>query len=246
VPAALYAFLDASVLYPVSLRNLLMRLALAGVYHAKWSAHVHEEWIRAVLRDHPGLSIDRLHEIRAAMDRHAEDSLVTGYEALIPAMQLPDPNDRHVLAAAVVARADVIVTPLGHRANESRQNMRRHLRIFASWVFAFAKGSVAPQNPGDSNRHCARTRRDADSAGDGNQRESAQVFSEGFALVETHHPHLSILQQFVRTDDLNKVFSAAVLQATADIRPDIEVMPGRVRTVYRRFSRAKQRWRIMR
>ena len=104
------AFLDASVLYPVSLRNLLMRLTLRGLFQARWSAHVHEEWIRAVLRDHPGLPAERLRQLRDAMDRHAEDSLVTGYEDLIAALTLPDPNDRHVLAAAIVGRADVIVT----------------------------------------------------------------------------------------------------------------------------------------
>ena len=104
------AFLDASVLYPVSLRNLLMRLTLGGLYQARWSAHVHEEWIEAVLRDRPDLPAARLHELRAAMDERAGDSLVTGYGTLIESLTLPDPNDRHVLAAAIVARADVIVT----------------------------------------------------------------------------------------------------------------------------------------
>jgi predicted nucleic acid-binding protein len=104
------AFLDASVLYPVSLRNLLMRLTLAGLFQARWSAHVHDEWIRSVLRDHPHIPPARLHALRAAMDDQAEDSLVVGYEPLIESLHLPDPDDRHVLAAAIVARADVIVT----------------------------------------------------------------------------------------------------------------------------------------
>jgi hypothetical protein len=104
------AFLDASVLYPVSLRNLLMRLTLDGLYQARWSASVHEEWIRAVLRDHPHIPPSRLREMRDAMDDRAEDSLVTGYETLIDSLTLPDPNDRHVLAAAITAHADVIVT----------------------------------------------------------------------------------------------------------------------------------------
>lgn len=106
----LCAFLDASVLYPVSLRNLLMRLTIDDLYQARWSAHVHEEWIRSVVRDKPHLSIAQLQAVRDGMDAHAEDALVTGYEHLIPTLTLPDPDDRHVLAAAIVGEASVIVT----------------------------------------------------------------------------------------------------------------------------------------
>jgi predicted nucleic acid-binding protein len=104
------AFLDASVLYPVSLRNLLMRLTLNGLFQARWSAAVHAEWIRAVLRDRPGLPETRLLQVRDAMNDQAEECLVIGYEPLIGSLELPDPEDRHVLAAAIVGRADVIVT----------------------------------------------------------------------------------------------------------------------------------------
>lgn len=107
----LRAFLDASVLYPASLRALFMRLALARTYQPRWSADVHAEWITAVLRDRPDIPVARLHELRDAMDERAGDAvLVTGYEKLIDFLSLPDPNDRHVLAAAVVGHADVIVT----------------------------------------------------------------------------------------------------------------------------------------
>ena len=44
------------------------------------------------------------------MDAAVEDSLVTGFEQLIPTIELPDPDDRHVLVAAITARADVVVT----------------------------------------------------------------------------------------------------------------------------------------
>ncbi|MFB6287160.1 MAG: putative toxin-antitoxin system toxin component, PIN family [Candidatus Bipolaricaulia bacterium] len=104
------AFLDSNVLYPSTLRDLLMRLALRGLFRAKWSDDVHEEWIQAVLRDYPDITRDQLERTRALMDRHSEDSLVTGYQPLTDGLQLPDPNDRHVLAAAICARADVIVT----------------------------------------------------------------------------------------------------------------------------------------
>jgi predicted nucleic acid-binding protein len=104
------AFYDANVLYPSDLRNLLMHLALTGLFRATWSADVHEEWIGALLKNRPDLSRAKLERTRALMDQHAEDALVTGYEDLIPGLQLPDPNDRHVLAAAIRGRADVIVT----------------------------------------------------------------------------------------------------------------------------------------
>jgi predicted nucleic acid-binding protein len=106
----LRAFLDASVLYPVSLRNLLMRLAIDDVYQARWSMRVHEEWIRAVLRDKPAIPEARLHEVRDGMDAHAADAMVTGFEPLIDGLVLPDPDDRHMLAAAIVCGANVIVT----------------------------------------------------------------------------------------------------------------------------------------
>ncbi len=87
-----------------------MHLALTGLFRATWSAGVHEEWICALLRNRPDLSRERLERTRMLMDQHASDALITGYEDLIPGLQLPDPNDRHVLAAAIRGRADVIVT----------------------------------------------------------------------------------------------------------------------------------------
>ena len=110
MPGPLRAFLDASVLYPVSLRHLLMRLTLTRLFQARWSAQVHEEWIRAVLRDNPGVPMARLHDLRDALDERAQDAVVTGYEHLIDSLTLPDPEDRHILAAAIVSQADVIVT----------------------------------------------------------------------------------------------------------------------------------------
>ncbi len=104
------AFYDASVLYPSELRNLLMHLALTGLFRARWSAAVHEEWIGALLRRRPDLSREKLERTRMLMDQHAAGALVTGYEELIDGLRLPDPDDRHVLAAAIRGRADVIVT----------------------------------------------------------------------------------------------------------------------------------------
>ncbi len=92
--ATLTAFYDANVLYPAELRNLLMHLALTGLFRAKWSAGVHEEWITALVEKRRDLE-----RTRTLMDLHAINALVTGYEELIPGLDLPDPNDRYVLSA---------------------------------------------------------------------------------------------------------------------------------------------------
>jgi predicted nucleic acid-binding protein len=106
----LTAFLDANVLYRAALRNLLMRLAMLGAFRAKWSDGVHEEWIRSVLANRPDLTRAQLERTRQLMDAHVPESLVSGYEPLIETLTLPDPDDRHVLAAAITGQANIIVT----------------------------------------------------------------------------------------------------------------------------------------
>jgi hypothetical protein len=71
---ALTAFYDASVLCPSELRNLLMHLALTGLFQAKWSAALHEEWIGALLRRRPDLAREKLERTRTLMDLHAADA----------------------------------------------------------------------------------------------------------------------------------------------------------------------------
>ena len=106
----LVAVLDANVLYPPSLRDLFMRLASALVYQPRWTEKIHDEWMRNVLADRPQLAQGQLGRTRRLMDAISDESLVTGYEDRIPSLTLPDPDDRHVLAAAIAAEAAVIVT----------------------------------------------------------------------------------------------------------------------------------------
>lgn len=101
---------DACVLYPAPLRDLLMHLAVTDLYRAKWSDAIHDEWTRNVLRDRPDLKAEQLQRTRNLMNAHVLDSLVAGFEPLIPDITLPDPDDRHVLAAAIHCGADIIVT----------------------------------------------------------------------------------------------------------------------------------------
>jgi len=104
------AFFDANVLYPAELRNLLMHLALTGIFRAAWSKDVHEEWIGSLLKNRPDLTRSQLERTRTLMDEATIDSVITGYEHLISTLTLPDKDDRHVLAAAIQGKARVIVT----------------------------------------------------------------------------------------------------------------------------------------
>jgi predicted nucleic acid-binding protein len=101
---------DACVLYPAPLRDLLMHVAVTDLYLAKWTDAIHDEWTRNVLKGRPDVKLEQLQRTRDLMNAHVRDCLVTGYETLIDAVTLPDPNDRHVLAAAIRAGGDLIVT----------------------------------------------------------------------------------------------------------------------------------------
>jgi predicted nucleic acid-binding protein len=104
------ALYDACVLYPAPLRDLLMQLALTDLFRARWTDQIHEEWIQNLLKERPDLTLEQLNRTKNLMNSHVRDCLVTGYEYLIPSLELPDPGDRHVVAAAIRSGADVIVT----------------------------------------------------------------------------------------------------------------------------------------
>jgi hypothetical protein len=104
------AVLDACVLYPAGLRDILLWLAAEAVYTPRWSDEIHEEWIRSVLRNRPDLSRGDLERTRQLMDAIDPHALVQGYDGRIESLELPDPADRHVLAAAIHCGATALVT----------------------------------------------------------------------------------------------------------------------------------------
>ena len=101
---------DACVLFSASLRDLLMHLAIDGLIRPRWTNEIHNEWVEAVLKSRTDLSRQKLHRTRDLMNSHVVDALITGYESLIPTLSLPDPDDRHVLAAAIHAGATDLLT----------------------------------------------------------------------------------------------------------------------------------------
>lgn len=104
------AVYDACVLYPAPLRDPLMHLGLSGLYRARWTERIHEEWMASLLRQRQDLSREDLEWTRQQMDAAIPDCLISGYEGLEATLELPDPDDRHVLAAAILGRAGTIVT----------------------------------------------------------------------------------------------------------------------------------------
>ena len=138
------AVLDANVLYPALLRDVLLRLAAGGFYRPRWSARIHEEWTRNLLADRPDLRVAQLVRTRALMERAFPDAEVRGFETLESGLELPDPDDRHILAAAVECGAGEVVTA---NLRDFPEIALRPLGIEAVGPDAFV-GSMVEADPG--------------------------------------------------------------------------------------------------
>lgn len=105
------AVLDACVLFPIATADALVSLAVAGLFTAKWTVAIEDEWLAVAERRHPERT-GRFTTRRDAMRDAVPDWEVTaeGWKALASSLTLPDPNDVHVLAAAIAGHADCIVT----------------------------------------------------------------------------------------------------------------------------------------
>jgi predicted nucleic acid-binding protein len=106
-PVAVY---DACVLYPFHLRNVLIQCAFDGLLEARWTDDIHDEWIRNLAANTPSLPIERLIATRDRMKAVLPEADVAEFHTLVADLKLPDPGDRHVLAAAIAGKASVIVT----------------------------------------------------------------------------------------------------------------------------------------
>ncbi len=101
--------LDANLLYPFQLRNLLVQFGVDLVIAPRWTARINEEWISnlvaagRVLRDRLLLTLD-------LMNHALPEAEVSGWEGHMEGLTLPDPDDCHVLAAALAAGAETILT----------------------------------------------------------------------------------------------------------------------------------------
>lgn len=105
------ALLDACVLFPIAVCDSLMSVAATGLFAPKWTLRIEAEWTRSLEKKYeraPGTFTTRRDAMREAfLDWEVQEQ---AWLALEGGLSLPDPNDRHVLAAAVAGHADCIVT----------------------------------------------------------------------------------------------------------------------------------------
>jgi PIN domain len=104
------AVFDACILYPFHLRNIIVQAAVDRLVEARWTEAIHDEWIRSVTMRTPEIPSQRLERTRQLMNRALPRATVTGYEHHLTAVRLPDPNNRHIVAAAIAGRASLILT----------------------------------------------------------------------------------------------------------------------------------------
>lgn len=117
-PAAPVVVYDACILYPFSLRNVVVQCAVDRLVHARWTDDIHEEWMENLLRKHPGLARERLRRTRDLMERAVPGALVTGHRRWLASISVRDGGDRHVVAAAIEAGARAIVSADRHFRDE--------------------------------------------------------------------------------------------------------------------------------
>lgn len=101
--------LDANVLYPFRMKDALLRFCEAGLFRARWSETIINEWKQSLISKRPDF-LDSINSQSDAMERAFPEACVSGYEDLIDSIVLPDPDDRHVVAAAIIADAEHIIT----------------------------------------------------------------------------------------------------------------------------------------
>jgi predicted nucleic acid-binding protein len=142
------ALLDTNVLWPSLQRDFLLSLHIQGAYRAIWSEEILDE-----LEFHETAKLVRRHVARSEatgraarlilqMRTHFADSIVSGWEPLEGIFELPDPNDEHVVAAAVIGGADVIVTENCRDFPANR--LPAHLEILSAAVFARNTVDLSP------------------------------------------------------------------------------------------------------
>ena len=104
------AVIDANVLYGSFARDLLLSLFAAGIYEAKWTDQITKEWVGHLLKNDPSVTQAKIDRTVALMNQIQPAALVQRYEQFIGQIDIPDKDDRHVVATAIACGAQKILT----------------------------------------------------------------------------------------------------------------------------------------
>jgi predicted nucleic acid-binding protein len=144
------AILDTSVLWPSLQRDFLLSLAVEGLYRTLWSTAILDELCyheaqKLVGRGHdPVLAEQRSQRLVNQMSTAFDDAVVLSWESLEDTFGLPDADDEHVVAAALVGGADVIVT--SNVKDFPPQQIPKPLTVIPPAQFAADTVAVSPDS----------------------------------------------------------------------------------------------------
>lgn len=110
MPNQFTVVLDSCVLYNAPVRDLILQLAAQGLFRARWSIRIENEWMKNLLKNRPDLKKEGLERTCELMRKSILNGLIENYEDLAVGINLPDPDDAHVVAAAQKSQAQIIVT----------------------------------------------------------------------------------------------------------------------------------------
>lgn len=102
--------LDANVLYGSFLRDMLISLFFSGIYEAKWTEKITQEWVDHLLENRSDIPESKIKRTLMLMNKIKPAALIANYERYIQQVQIPDKDDRHVVAAAIACGAQKIIT----------------------------------------------------------------------------------------------------------------------------------------
>lgn len=104
------ALLDACILHPAFVRGALLWYADERLFQPRWTTEILDEWTRSLQRRFPDMTSQQLAQKTDQMNLAYPDALIDGYQPFVDALELPDPDDRHVLAAAIVGKCNGLIT----------------------------------------------------------------------------------------------------------------------------------------
>jgi predicted nucleic acid-binding protein len=104
------AVLDANVLFPFLMGHILSYATFLGLIDGRWTDEIEREWVENAVEFHGEVERQGIEGRRDAMNRAMPHAKIAGHQRRIDSIAFADPDDAHVIAAAIEAGADFIIT----------------------------------------------------------------------------------------------------------------------------------------